>query len=133
MSKKKRIHYSESFKWQVVQEVISGRFSKEEARKVYGIRSNCSILYWMRKYSGNTSYRTCKKLGTFADMPHDKAIQELRDKVNALEQELQQANKRADLWQRMIEVAEKELNIDIKKKSGAQLLKTLSEKTKRPQ
>ncbi len=133
MSKKKLIRYSESFKWKVVQEVISGKFTKEEARKVYGIRSNCSILYWMRKYSGNTSYRTCKKVGTFANMPHDKELHELKAKVFSLEQELRSANQRADLWQRMIEVAEENLNIDIKKKFGAQLLKASSEKIKRPQ
>lgn len=57
MSKEKRIYYREAFKWKVVQGVIAGKFTKEEARKVYGIRSNCSILYWMRRYSGNTSYR----------------------------------------------------------------------------
>ena len=130
MSQKKPIHYSESFKWKVVQEVISGRFTKEEARRVYGIRGNCAILYWMRQYSGNTSYRTSKKLGSFADMPHDKELQELRAKVSTLEQELRLANQRADLWQQMIEVAEKELNVDIKKKSGARLLKASSKKTK---
>lgn len=133
MSKEKRIHYSESFKWKVVQEVISGKFTKEEARRVYGIRSNCSILYWMRLYSGNTAYRTSKKLGSFADMPRDKELQELRAKIKTLEHELQSANQRADLWQRMIEVAEKELNIDIKKKSGARLLKASSKKTKKQQ
>lgn len=133
MSKKKRIYYREAFKWKVVQEVIAGKFTKEEARKVYGIRSNCSILYWMRKYSGNTSYRTCQKLGTFADMPHNKELQELKAKVTSLEQELLSANLRADLWQQMIEVAEENLNIDIKKKPGAQLLKDLSEIKKRPE
>jgi transposase-like protein len=133
MSKKKFIRYSESFKWKVVQEVIAGKFTKEEARKVYGIRSNCSILYWMRLYSGNTCYRTCQKLGTFADMPHNKELQELKAKITSLEQELHSANLRADLWQQMIEVAEENLNIDIKKKLGAQLLKDLSEIKKRPE
>ena len=133
MSKKKRLYYREAFKWKVVQEVIAGKFTKEEARKVYGIRSNCSILYWMRKYSGNTSYRTCQKLGTFAGMPHNKELQELRAKIISLEQELSSANLRADLWQQMIEVAEENLNIDIKKKPGAQLLKDLSEIKKRPE
>ena len=133
MSKEKRIYYREAFKWKVVQEVIAGKLTKEEARKVYGIRSNCSILDWMRKYSGNTSYRTCQKLGTFADMPHNKELQELKAKVTSLEQELLSANLRADLWQQMIEVAEENLNIDIKKKPGAQLLKDLSGIKKRPE
>jgi transposase-like protein len=50
--------YSESFKWKVVQEVLRGRMSKEEARVAYGIKGNCSILYWMRKFSGNEDYRS---------------------------------------------------------------------------
>ena len=57
MKREKPTYYSEEFKWKVVQEVLSGRFTKEEARKIYGIRSNCAILYWMRKYSGIDDYR----------------------------------------------------------------------------
>jgi transposase-like protein len=55
--KKTMSHYSEEFKWRVVQEVLSGKYNKEEARQIYGIKSNCAILYWMRKYSGNDNYR----------------------------------------------------------------------------
>ena len=58
MSKKKQNYYSEEFKWRVVQEVLSDKFTKEEARKVYGIDSNCAILYWMRQYSGIKDYRS---------------------------------------------------------------------------
>jgi hypothetical protein len=63
-------------------------------------------------------------------MPHSKELQDLKAKVSALEEELRLANLRADLWQRMIEVAEENLKIDIKKKSGAQLLKVFPETTK---
>jgi hypothetical protein len=38
--KKERSHYSEEFKWQVVQEVVIGKLTKEEARVAYGIKSN---------------------------------------------------------------------------------------------
>ncbi len=69
----------------------------------------------MRLYSGNTSYRTCKKVGSFADMPHSKELESLKNKVSCLEEELRLSNLRADLWQRLIEVAEENLNIDIKK------------------
>jgi transposase-like protein len=133
MSKKRINEYSDAFKWRVVQEVISGKLNKEEARKVYGIRSNSAIVYWMRQFSGNTQYRTNKKVGIFADMPKDKEVTELKEKIAQLEQELRTANLRADLWQQMIEVAEKDLHIDIKKKRGAQPLKPLSKTKKRPQ
>ena len=133
MSKKQVIVYNDAFKWRVVQEVISGKLNKEEARKAYGIRSNSAIVYWMRQYSGNSQYRTNKKVGIFEDMPKNKELNELKEKIALLEQELRTANLRADLWQQMIETAEKNLNIDIKKKSGAQPLKSLSKTKRRPQ
>lgn len=133
MIKKVVNHYSEEFKWRVVQEVISAKFSKEEARKVYGIKSNSAILYWMRKYSGNDQYRINQKVGTFVSMAQDKELNELKAKMALLEQDLRRANLRADLWQQMIEVAEDRLNIEIKKKYGAQQLKVLSEINNRQQ
>lgn len=112
--------YSESFKWQVVQEVLQGRMTKEEARVAYGIKSNCSILYWMRRFSGNDQYRTVHTFGNSIDKMADSKIQlELELKVKQLEEDLRLANLRADLWQKMVEVAEKNLKIDIKKKHGA--------------
>ncbi len=120
--KKEFIKYSETFKWQVVQEVLAGKLTKEEARIAYGIKSNCAILYWMRKYSGNEDYRNTHSLtNNLAQMHNSKEQQKLKDRIKQLEEELKRANLRADLWQTMIEVAEQQLKIDIKKKYGAQL------------
>jgi len=120
--KKKEISkYTEDFKWQVVQAVLSGKFSKEEARVAYGIKSNCAILYWMRKYSGNDDYRnTYTMASNLAAMHNSKESNALKERIKQLEEELRRANLRADLWQKMIEVAEEQLGIDIKKKCGAQ-------------
>lgn len=118
--KSKHSHYSEEFKWQVVQEVLSGKFTKEEARKVYGIKSNCAILYWMRKFSGNDDYRAGGTfLGNTPLMAKTKKEKALEDRIKQLEDTLQRERLRADLWQKMIETAEEELNIDIRKKYGA--------------
>jgi hypothetical protein len=57
MKKKTRGFYSEEFKWRVVQEVLEGKYTKEEVRRVYNIKSKCAVLYWMRKFSGNDNYR----------------------------------------------------------------------------
>ena len=119
--KKEFSKYSEEFKWQVVQAVLSGKFSKEEARIAYGIKSNCAILYWMRKYSGNDDYRNKDAIaGNLAVMYDSKESNALKERIKQLEEELRRANLRADLWQKMIEVAEEQLKIDIKKKYGAQ-------------
>lgn len=57
MGKKTKSHYSEEFKLRVVKEVLEGKYSKEEARRIYGIKSNCAILYWIRQFSGQSNYR----------------------------------------------------------------------------
>lgn len=119
--KKELSKYSEAFKWQVVQDVVTGKLTKESARQAYNIKSNCAILYWMRKFSGNNDYRQTHSLtNNVAAMHSSKEQQALKDRIKELEEELQRANLRADLWQTMIEVAEKQLQIDIKKKYGAQ-------------
>jgi len=120
MKKKKQEFYSEEFKWRVVQEVISGKFNKEEARRFYGIKSNCAILYWMRKYSGNNNYRKGGvPLGEIKDMNRIKDLSEKDKRIKELEAELQKEKLRSDLWQKMVEIAEEQLNIDIRKKYGA--------------
>lgn len=128
--KRARSHYLEKFKWRIVQEVLSGKYSKEEARKIYGIASNCAILYWMRKYSGHDDYRhTYTSINDINSMHGSKEIKELKERIGKLQEELRRAELRADLWQKMIEVAEQQLKIDIKKKYGAQLLKHAKGKT----
>lgn len=120
MSKKNQNHYSEEFKWRVVQQVLSGNLTKEEARKAYGIASNCAILYWMRQFSGNNNYReggeVSLKKANIAEM---KDLNKKDQRIQELEEELKRERVRGDLWQKVVELAEDELDIDIRKKYGA--------------
>jgi transposase-like protein len=119
--KKEPAKYPEEFKWRVVQEVLTGKMTKEAAGKAYGIKGNSAILYWMRKYSGNRDYRHTHTLPKdLSAMSQSKEQQELQERIKQLEEELRRANLRADLFQKMVEVAEDQLKIDIKKKFGAQ-------------
>ena len=133
MKAKKAIsRYREEFKWRVVQEVLSGKYNKDQARQLYGIKSNCAILYWMRKYSGNEDYRYTHAFANgIKDMHSSKEQIELKKRIERLEEELRHARLRADLWEKMIEVAEEQLQIEIKKKYGAQLLKHIGDNTDR--
>jgi hypothetical protein len=84
----------------------------------------------MRKYSGNEDYRHRHSLTTnLPSMHNSKEHNELKERIKQLEDELRRANLRADLWQKMIEVAEEQLQIDIKKKYGAQPSKPSGEAT----
>lgn len=123
-TKRDQKHYGDEFKWRVVREVMEGRHSKEAARKIYGIRSNSAILEWMRTFSGkDESQPDPPPIPDIGDMERTREVKELEARVARLEEELQRTAMRADLWQKMVEVAEENLKIDIKKKFGAQLLK----------
>lgn len=112
--------YSEEFKWKVVQDVLSGTLTKEEARRVYSVKGNCTILYWMRAFSGVKDYRnggiTHENIN---DMATSSKQSEAEKEIARLKKELQAERLRADLWQKVVEVAEEELGVDIRKKFGA--------------
>lgn len=119
MAKKTTI-YSEEFKWKVVQEVLSGKLTKEEARRVYSIKGNCTILYWMRSFSGVDDYRSGGSIcQNTIEMAKSKNQRKADKQIAQLKQELQAERQRADLWQKVVEVAEEELGVDIRKKFGA--------------
>lgn len=119
MSSKNGI-YSEEFKWKVVQEVLSGTLTKEEARRVYSIKGNCNILYWMRSFSGVTDYRSGgMTLENPIQMAKTNNQLKAEKEIARLKQELKAERMRADLWQKVVEVAEESLGVDIRKKFGA--------------
>jgi transposase-like protein len=120
MKKKTHGFYSEEFKWKVVQEVLTGKLSKEEARRVYNIKSNCAVLYWMRKFSGDDNYRQGgMPLDNEIEMGNMKELSKKDKRIKELEESLNREKLRADLWQKMVEIAEEQLNVDIRKKYGA--------------
>lgn len=121
--------YSEEFKWRVVKEVLEGRYSKEEAKRIYGIRGKSAVLYWMRQFSGVTDYRKGGiPLCDIEPMESSKELRLLQQRITELEQERDRERLRADLWQKMVELAEEHLKIDIKKKFGARQSKPFAGK-----
>lgn len=112
--------YSEEFKWKVVQDVLSGTLTKEEARRVYSIGGNCTVLYWMRAFSGVTDYRNGGGISEdLLEMAKTTKLQDAHKQITQLKAELKRERMRADLWQKVVEIAEEELHIDIRKKFGA--------------
>ena len=113
--------YSLSLKLQIVQQVERGELSVTQARKNHGIQSHSTVLNWLRKY-GNFDWENQTPL----HMPKtpEQRIMELEAKVKLLEKQKtfleQQASisdKKAILFDMMIDLAEKEYQIDIRKNS----------------
>lgn len=114
--------YSYGFKIQVVQEIERGEESTTSAQRKYGIQSRSTIMNWLRKYGSFDWYNQ-----TPSHMPKtpEQKLMELEQKVrllekqkNHLEKQLEQSDKKSILFDMMIELAEKEYKIDIRKNSS---------------
>ena len=112
--------YSMSFKLQVVQEVERGELNISEAARRYGIQSRTSVRNWLQKY-GNFDWEN----QTLSNMPksQEQKILELEQKVKLLEKQkkflehqVDRADRKAVLFDMMIELAEEEFKIPIRKK-----------------
>ena len=108
--------YSRAFKLQVVEEILRGEITKEQARRKYGLRSKSGVLNWMRKF-GVASYRQIPDC--FERMKEEEIVNQsaLEKRVRELERALEDAQLKAEGYSRMIDIAERELKISIRKKS----------------
>ena len=120
-AKRSQKDYTLSFKHQVVLEIEQGRLSTSGAIKKYGIQSRSTVVMWLRKY-GNFDWEN----QTPSHMPKtpEQRILELEAKVKLLEkqkayleEQSSQADKKAIIFDMMIDLAEKEYHIDIRKNS----------------
>lgn len=112
--------YSMTFKLQVVQAIERGELSVTGAQRNYGIQGNATVINWLRKY-GSFDWEN----QTPSHMPkiQEQKILELEQKVKLLEKQkaflehqIDRADRKAVLFDMMIELAEKEFNIPIRKK-----------------
>lgn len=113
--------YSMSFKLQVVSEVERGELSVTGAKRKYGIQGRSTVVRWLRKY-GSFDWEN----QTPSNMPKtpEQRIMELEAKVKLLEKQkkllekqVDHADKKSILFDMMIDIAEKEYNIPIRKNS----------------
>ena len=120
-TKRTQKDYSMSLKLQVVQEIERGELSTKGACRKYGIQSRSTVVNWLRKY------------GTFdwvhqtpSNMPksEQQKIMELEQRVKLLEKQkallekqVENADKKSVIFDMMIDLAEKEYNIPIRKNS----------------
>lgn len=116
--------YENSFKRQVILEVLSGSVTKEEARKRYEIGGKSTILDWMREYAGLKMKLTgSNPIPLLRDMKEDTNKAELEEKIKQLEARLEYAELKGRAYQIMVEIAKEQYNLDLEKKSGAKQFK----------
>jgi len=118
--KRSQKDYSMSFKLDVVREIERMEISIKGAQRKYGIQGNATVTQWLRKY-GNFDWEN----QTPSHMPKspEQKILELEQRVKLLEKQksflekqVETADKKAIIFDMMIDLAEKEFNIPIRKK-----------------
>lgn len=110
-----RDKYNESFKISVVAEVVSGQITQEGAQKKYGIGGHCTVARWIMKYGSNKELKKFRKV----HMPHDTLkVKELETRLRKLEKLLADKELEKEALEKIIELAEKEYKISIKKNIG---------------
>ena len=135
-TKRTQKDYSLSFKLQVVEEIESGQLDRLSAHLKYGIQARSTITSWLRKY-GTFDWENLSVV-TMAKTPEQKII-ELEAKVKLLEKQkaraeylAERADKKVIIFDMLVNMAEKEYDIQIRKNYRPELLKT-SKKNKRKQ
>lgn len=109
---KKVNHYSDEFKRSVIDEVLTGVLNKEEARRKYGLKGSSAVLNWIRKFEE-------KKSSMKNPVKSGKSTEELEAENARLKQELEIEQLRNRALNVMIDIAERQFKIPIRKKSGA--------------
>lgn len=122
-----RSHYSRSFKHSVIEEYLRGGISKSTLLKKHNIKVHGGILRWMRQlgYTENAEKNRYLLSKTPLSLPSKKAntattssneLQEQR--IRELERLLEDEQLRSEAYRRIIDIAEKEFKIPIRKKPG---------------
>lgn len=120
-------YYSEDFKKKIITEYLESDLTKREILDKYGIKANSAIQEWMRKFGITDPYGKKDYLG----LPNTNRLKKkkpdlsevelenyaLNKRIKELEKLLSEEKIRSEMYSRVIEIAEKDLKLSIKKKS----------------
>lgn len=113
-------YYPDELKLKVVQEYLETNLSQESLKKKYGIRGKNCINYWMQKFSLKkpTQQQLNIQLAMSKEVEKTKYELELETKVRELEKSLDYERLKTLALNTMIDIAERDLKISIRKKHG---------------
>ena len=136
ITKRTQKDYSLSFKLQLVEEVEQGQLTKSQAKLKYGIQGDSTVTKWLQKY-GTFDWEN-QVSRTMSKTPEQKIL-ELEAKVKLLEKQkaraehlAERADKKVIIFDMLVDMAEKEYDIQIRKNYKPELSTTLKSNTKKP-
>ncbi|MDZ7681407.1 MAG: transposase [Fodinibius sp.] len=110
----RRRQFSDEIRRNVVQEFRQGKYTVKELSELYHV-SHQSIYKWIHKFSS-----TDEPTVTVVEMADstDKKLKDLQQKIADLERALGQKQIKLDFYEKMMDLAEEEYDLDLKKNSS---------------
>jgi len=111
----KRREFSEQIRRKAVTDFRSGKYTAQELADLYHCSAQ-TIYNWIYKYSPGDSPQV-----NVVEMSEstDQKVKDLHDKIAQLERALGQKQIRVDFLEKMIDLAEDEYDLDVKKSSSS--------------
>ena len=122
-TKRTQKDYSLVFKLSIVERVEKGEFTYKQAQDHYGIQGASTVLVWLRRH-GQLDWSK----GTPNHMSEVTCMSESKDltpeqRIKALEKELEDTKLKAQFFEAIVDVLDKDFGVRITKKQRAKLLK----------
>ena len=115
--------FSDAFKLEVVRDYLSSGLSKEAIARKYGIRSHSGVQRWLHQFgyaAPNAEMINFKDIIP-ADLSKKKATSthsglSAQEQIRQLKKQLEDEQLRSEMYLRMIEIAETQYHIPVRKK-----------------
>ena len=114
-----KLRYDVDFKWKICQEYLNSSETKASVQRRNGIQGETAIILWLRQFGLKDKVKgltLSEQLSLQMPQPKPEKVQFQETELDRLKKELAQANLRAEAYQKMIEIAEREFKIEIRKK-----------------
>ena len=123
ISKRTQKDYSLAFKLSVVDKVEKGECTYKQAQDHYGIQGASTILVWLRKHGRlDWSKGAPNHMSEVVCMSEPKELTP-EQKIKALEKELEDTKLKAQFFETIVDVLDKDFGVRITKKQRDKLLK----------
>ena len=123
-SKRTQRDYSLAFKLTVVDQVEKGEMTYKQAQERYGIQGRSTVLVWLRKHGQLNWSKGIEKPNTVSNgMPDSPSTQTPEQRIKELEQQLEETQLKADFFEAVVKVMDRDFGVRISKKRKAELLR----------
>jgi len=125
------MYYPEELKLEVISKVQSNQITQAEAMRQYDIRGHSTILKWIKKY-GYLQEEELTRSKEMKNKQEEQAnrIRKLEKLLADKELELSDVKLKSKILEKIIDLAEQDMNIKIKKNIGQDQLDILKRKEK---